>query len=442
LSSFGIRGVIEGFYGKPWTNEERIDMLNFLAKTKLNTYFLAPKDEPGHRRSWQELRPESELAKLNELVAHATSKGISFGTAVSPGQTIIYSSASELAALKGRLKQYLDLGINLVGVFFDDIPSDFQSEDDAKAFESFAQAHAWLGNQIFDWLASEYPTAQLVLCPNVYRGTGHEDYLVEIGKLLNTRVHLLWTGLQICSYRLDVRDAVIFEENANRKPLYWDNYPVNDVAMIHELHIGPLRARESGLVDHSEGLLANPMGQAEATKISLWTIAEYLNDPLHYDPEAAWDRALSELISDVKDRAAYRSFARTSLGSCLNDDAAPEFSAALAKVAFNYRLGKMPLAIAQLKAIATEIASASALIQSPNFSNQKLAAESDPWVAHFQRGGQILELLAKNLEEQADGEFVRVLADEALTWRSRIFGDALHMFLGELSDDLNSQKGH
>jgi hypothetical protein len=53
-----------------------------------------------------------------------------------------------------------------------------------------------------------------------------------------------------------------------------------------------------------------------------------------------------------------------------------------------------------------------------------------------------LELLAKNLEEQADGEFVRVLADEALTWRSRIFGDALHMFLGELSDDLNSQKGH
>lgn len=440
MKSFGIRGVIEGFYGKPWTNDERIDMLNFLAKIKLNTYFLAPKDEPGHRRSWQDLRPEAELAKLNELVTCATSKGISFGTAVSPGQTIIYSSAPELEALKGRLKQYLNLGINLVGVFFDDIPSNFQSDEDAKVFKSFAQAHAWLGNQIFDWLSTEYPSAQLVLCPNVYRGTGQEAYLLEMGELLNAKVHLLWTGLQICSYRLDVRDAVIFEENAKRKPLYWDNYPVNDVAMIHELHIGPLRARESDLVDHSEGLLANPMGQAEASKISLWTIAEYLNDPVHYDPEAAWDRALSELISDINDRAAYRSFARTSLGSCLNDDSAPEFSTGLAKVAFHYRLGKMALAIAQLKTIAAEIAAASSLIQSPNFSNLKLSTESDPWVVHYRRGGEILELLAQNLEERADWELVKVLADEVLTWRSRVFGDSLHMFLGELSDDLNSQE--
>jgi hyaluronoglucosaminidase len=123
MSSFGIRGVIEGFYGKPWTHVERIDMLNFLQKANLNTYFLAPKDEPGHRRSWQDPRPDSELVKLRELVSHATSRGITFGTAVSPGQTIIYSDPSELAALKARLTQYLELGINLVGVFFDDIPN-------------------------------------------------------------------------------------------------------------------------------------------------------------------------------------------------------------------------------------------------------------------------------------------------------------------------------
>jgi len=442
MISFGIRGVIEGFYGKPWTHDERLDMLNFLAKTNLNTYFLAPKDEPGHRRSWQELRPKSELTKLSELVTHAHAKGIAFGTAVSPGQTIVYSAASELAALKGRLKQYLDLGINLVGVFFDDIPNDFQSKEDAATFETFAQAHAWLGNQVYEWLEKDYPAAQLILCPNVYRGTGHEEYLLELGKLLNSKVQLLWTGLQICSYRLDVRDAVIFEENAHRKPLYWDNYPVNDVAMTHELHIGPLRARESGLVHHSEGLLANPMGQAEASKIALWTIAEYLNDSYSYDPDAAWDRALAELINDENDRIAYRNFARTSLGSCLNDDAAPEFSAALAQVAFNYRLGKMPVAVVQLRAIAAEIASASSVIQSPNFSNLKLAAESEPWVVHYQRGGEILDLLAKNLEGDADGGYVQSLADETLTWRSRIFGDSLHMFLGELADDLKSEEFH
>jgi hyaluronoglucosaminidase len=442
VSEFSIRGVIEGFYGKPWTHAERIDMINFLAKAKLNTYFLAPKDEPGHRRKWQDPRPESELLKLGELVSHANSQGISFGTAVSPGQTIIYSDPSELAALKGRLAQYLALGINLVGVFLDDIPHDFQSEADKKAFSSFAQAHASLCNQLSEWLQKDYPSAQLVICPTVYRGLGNEEYLVEIGNLLDPKVHIIWTGLQICSYRIDVRDALVFEQNAKRKPLYWDNYPVNDVAMVYELHIGPLLARESGLVDHSEGLLANPMTQAEASKIAIWTIGEYLSDPFNYDPDAAWDRALEELISNKDDRAAYRNFARTSLGSCLNDSAAPEFSADLGEVAFDYRRSQMPAAIAKLKSMALEISNSSSLIQSPTFANTKLAAESAPWVADYKRGGEILELLAENLIKKADGNYVKQLADEVLTWRSRIFGSSLHMFLGELADDLNSAEFH
>lgn len=442
MTEFSIRGVIEGFYGKPWTHVERIDMINFLKKAKLNTYFLAPKDEPGHRRNWQDLRPDSELLKLSELVSHAAGRGIAFGTAVSPGQTIIYSDSSELAALKGRLVQYLELGINLVGVFFDDIPHDFQSEADKKAFSSFAQAHASLCNQLHEWLQQDYPNAQLVICPTVYRGIGNEDYLVEIGNLLDPEVHIIWTGLQICSYRLDVRDALIFEQNAKRKPLYWDNYPVNDVAMVYELHIGPLRARESGLVDHSEGLLANPMTQAEASKIALWTIGEYLSNPMNYDPDAAWDRALKELIPNKDDCAAYRKFARTSLGSCLNDSAAPEFSADLGEVAFDYRQSQMPTAIQKLKSMALDISNSSSLIQSSTFSNPKLAAESALWVRDYKRGGEILDLLAENLSKKADGVFVQMLADEVLNWRSRIFGSSLHMFLGELADDLNSAEFH
>jgi hypothetical protein len=71
-----------------------------------------------------------------------------------------------------------------------------------------------------------------------------------------------------------------------------------------------------------------------------------------------------------------------------------------------------------------------------------LAAESAPWVADYKRGGEILELLAENLTKKADGNYVKQLADEVLTWRSRIFGSSLHMFLGELADDLNSAEFH
>ena len=438
MKSFDIRGVIEGFYGKPWTHDERIDMLNFMAKANLNTYFLAPKDEPGHRRKWQELRPDTEIEKLNQLVTHANKLGINFGTALSPGQTIIYSDPSEVTAIKNRLSQYLNLGIKLVGIFFDDIPNKFQSVSDKKSFKSFAQAHAQIGNEVFNWLQKEYPGTKLIICPTIYRGTGREEYVVDIGNLLNPKVHLLWTGLQICSYRLDVRDAIIFEESTRRKPLYWDNYPVNDVAMIHELHIGPLRARESELVNYSDGLLANPMWQAEATKIPLWTIAKYLADPMNYDPDQAWEEALTKLISDSKDRDAYRKFARTSLGSCLNDDASPDFSNALGEIAFNYRSNQMAEAVTKLNALSLEIVEACTVINSQSFCNPKLVSESAPWISHYLRGGEILALVANNLSQGSDGEFIRQLAIETLGWRSRIFGDSLHMFLGELADDLLS----
>ena len=92
--------------------------------------------------------------------------------------------------------------------------------------------------------------------------------------------------------------------------------------------------------------------------------------------------------------------------------------------------------------MALEISIASLIIQSPTFSNPKLATESAPWVNDYKRGGEILELLAQNWSKKADGNYVQQLADEVLTWRSRIFGSSLHMFLGELADDLNSVEFH
>src|SRR5690606_2014053 len=50
--AFAVRGIIEGFYGTPWPQRNRLDMLEFIARRKMNTYFYAPKDDPYHRRKW------------------------------------------------------------------------------------------------------------------------------------------------------------------------------------------------------------------------------------------------------------------------------------------------------------------------------------------------------------------------------------------------------
>ncbi|EBN0317330.1 hyaluronoglucosaminidase, partial [Salmonella enterica subsp. enterica serovar Typhi] len=42
------RGFIEGYYGNPWSNADRAELMRFGGDLKLNQYFFAPKDDPYH----------------------------------------------------------------------------------------------------------------------------------------------------------------------------------------------------------------------------------------------------------------------------------------------------------------------------------------------------------------------------------------------------------
>jgi hyaluronoglucosaminidase len=123
----------------------------------------------------------------------------------------------------------------------------------------------------------------------------------------------------VCVPAITAADARAFGEAIQRKPLIWDNYPVNDLAMAPELHIGALRGRDPALAEVVTGMVANPMNQPEATKVPLQTYAEYLADPAGYDPDAAWERALRAAAGREADYRALRLLAELSLRSCLHE---------------------------------------------------------------------------------------------------------------------------
>lgn len=63
------RGVVEGFYGTPWSHRARLSQLEFYGKNKMNTYIYGPKDDPYHSApNWRLPYPEKEAAQLQELV--------------------------------------------------------------------------------------------------------------------------------------------------------------------------------------------------------------------------------------------------------------------------------------------------------------------------------------------------------------------------------------
>src|SRR5690349_24270562 len=90
-----LSGVVEGFYGQPWTHGERLDMFQRLADLGLNTYFYAPKDDLKHRATWRERYSDEEAARLRELIAACRARQLMFVYGLSPGLDVRYSDAAD-----------------------------------------------------------------------------------------------------------------------------------------------------------------------------------------------------------------------------------------------------------------------------------------------------------------------------------------------------------
>lgn len=52
------RGFIEGFYGA-WSHENRMSLIEFGGRYKMNTYIYGPKNDSYHYGQWRDLYPDN-----------------------------------------------------------------------------------------------------------------------------------------------------------------------------------------------------------------------------------------------------------------------------------------------------------------------------------------------------------------------------------------------
>ena len=118
------RGSIEGFYGTPWTHQNRLDQIEFYGKSKLNTYIYAPKDDVYHRTKWREPYPDAEMEKMNELIQSAKDNKVDFVFSLSPGNDIQFTGSNaetDYQALVTKCELMYEMGVRSFAIFFDDI---------------------------------------------------------------------------------------------------------------------------------------------------------------------------------------------------------------------------------------------------------------------------------------------------------------------------------
>lgn len=295
------RGVVEGFYGAPWSHEVRMSLIDIYGKYKMNAYLYGPKDDPYHScPNWRLPYPEKEAQNIKELIAACNRNRVDFVWAIHPGQDIKWNE-EDYQNLLNKCTWMYDLGVRSFAVFFDDISG--EGTNPIKQTEL-------LNRLTKDFVETKGDISSLTVCPTDYSklwaNPTPQGSLAIYGETLNPAIEVFWTGDVVCSdLTKETMDWV--NSRIKRPAYYWWNFPVTDYAR-HILMQGPVYGLSTELSDKDLcGIVSNPMEHGEASKLALYGVADYSWNIAAYNPIDNWERALVEIMPNAHE--AYRTFA-------------------------------------------------------------------------------------------------------------------------------------
>lgn len=380
------RGVVEGFYGNNWSYTDRIRQFQFYGANKMNVYIYGPKDDPYHLAKWREPYPAETAAKMTELVAEAKRNKVKFVWAVHPGNDIQWDSADSDNVVK-KLEMMYALGVRSFAIFFDDIWSG-PGRSGSKQAE--------LLNYVTDQFVRKHDDVEpLILCPTLYnRGWADGVYLPELRNSMYPEIKIMWTGNSVVDL-INKSDMEWINNQIGRKAYIWLNYPVNDYCVSRML-MGPTYGNDLNIADDVSAFTANPMEYAEASMVSLYSIADYTWNMANYDSNASWERAIKYLMPENAE--AFKVFCENNVDLGVNThglrrtNESPRFVEATknfdAQMAGGYNADALNTVRAEFDLLVSSADQLLATSESP-----ELIAEITPWLKVMRYVGQRGQLL-------------------------------------------------
>ncbi|MFK8267515.1 beta-N-acetylglucosaminidase [Capnocytophaga cynodegmi] len=287
------RGVVEGFYGTPWSHEKRIRQIEFYGKHKLNTYIYGPKDDPYHSSpNWRLPYPEKEALQIRELVQKSNENYVDFVWAIHPGKDIRWNEEDRQNLLKKFEKMYA-LGVRAFAVFFDDISGEGTNP------QKQAELLNFLHNE---FVAQKKDVNPLIMCPTEYNkawSNPEKRYLEILGETLHPSIEIMWTGNTVVA-DIDKPTMQWINAKIKRKAYIWWNFPVSDYVRNHML-LGPAYGNTSDIKSDMSGFVSNPMEHPEASKIAIYGVANYTWNLEKYNSDTAWKNAIAEMMPENKE---------------------------------------------------------------------------------------------------------------------------------------------
>lgn len=295
------RGVVEGFYGTPWSLEDRLSQLEYYGLIKANTYIYGPKDDPYHSSPhWRKPYPEKEAQNIRKLVKASNANFVDFVWAIHPGKDIQWTEEDRDNVIQ-KFESMYDLGVRSFAIFFDDISGEGTNAHKQAGLLNYINAH---------FVKEKGDVKPLIMCPTEYNKSwanpDPDGYLSILGRELDPSIQIMWTGDSVVA---DITKSTLdwVQERIQRPALVWWNFPVSDYVRDHLL-LGPAYGLEKGITSKKmAGILSNPMEHAEASKPAIFGVADYAWNTSAYQPKESWKKAISLLTPNATE--AYLLFA-------------------------------------------------------------------------------------------------------------------------------------
>jgi hyaluronoglucosaminidase len=286
-------GIVEGFFGRPWPWQARRAAVAMLSSRGYRFYLYAPKADASLRRDWRS--PLAHPRELAELARHCAGHGVRFGVGLTPFGTHLSFGTEERAALADKVAEIDATGATELAILFDDMdggPDDLASRQAA----------------IVEFAAARTRASRICVCPSYYSddplldrvfGRRPARYLETLAAALDARIGIFWTGEEVCSREITPGHLDDVAQRMGRKPILWDNYPVNDgPTMSQRLHLRGFTGRNARIGASLAAHAVNPALQPTLSLVPMLTLVDCYREGDDYRYRAATDRALAEVLGD------------------------------------------------------------------------------------------------------------------------------------------------
>ena len=314
------RGLVEGYYGYPYTISVKKDLMRFMMRYKMNTYLYGAKSDPYHSSKWTEAYPTSITAEqekngwltqkmLREITAQSAATKVNFIWAIHPGNNFIWSG-TVVSDILSKFDKMYKLGVRQFAIFVDDVglPGADQYQLNADNLTAVQRGLEKKYNK--SGVAPADTVRPVHFVPQIYAlGWVGADARAGFYKALATtpkNVTIYTTGWGVWSIP-NSGDLNEVRQYLGRDVAWWWNYPCNDnsdgqiytkdmYANFFEMPQVDSNGTVPSTLTGGIGIVSNPMQEGEMSKVALFSVADYAWHTAGFNNQSSYNAAVKAVV--------------------------------------------------------------------------------------------------------------------------------------------------